>query len=591
MKKNVLLILLSMVLTLNAFTQEYTDLSCDECPTASWIQAPPISIEYAGCIYSAIFESKQCNGINEFRIKSISAPCSSFVAAQFIHKEILKRALHDILMIFPNLNTPAEIKFVNSQCWSASTGVMLPCLNSPCCVTTYTILRETNQVDPSGWAVRILEISPVPDPSNVINCAGSTSNGCISYCNTDYIPRNTLISYSDNQFCPENCYWTIKGNTNTNADNFVGTRHEAPLVLKSNNIEGIRINTLGQVGIWNLDPPDVLTIGPKMNFHVGNSYDFFSSNEYVNGQGIRKRIKNGYAYTIDFQNSGIFGIGNYGNGIKDDILSLYNGNEFKGLTISNVDNKALIGIGTIPNNSSRLLIRGLSIQDANKFAFKIINNDASKTLFSVLDNGFIGIGTDQPQASLSILANGSNGLTNAFRLKNSNNNIIFNIFDNGDINVVGTIKNNNASLPVYFDKAYIGIGTISSPNIKFEVVGDTKINGTTEVTSNLKVQGTIYTTEVLVKDPSEWPDYVFNSSYKLKNLKETSEFINQYGHLPEVPSADEIQKNGVKMVEMQKILLKKIEELTIHLIKMDEQNKLMQEEIIRLKEENILKGY
>jgi hypothetical protein len=68
-----------------------------------------------------------------------------------------------------------------------------------------------------------------------------------------------------------------------------------------------------------------------------------------------------------------------------------------------------------------------------------------------------------------------------------------------------------------------------------------------------------------------FPDYVFKPNYKLRSLKETEEFIAQNGHLPEVPCAEEVAENGADLGELNKILLKKVEELTLHLIRMQKE--------------------
>ncbi|MCX8532730.1 hypothetical protein OEA66_10235 [Chryseobacterium sp. KC 927] len=63
-----------------------------------------------------------------------------------------------------------------------------------------------------------------------------------------------------------------------------------------------------------------------------------------------------------------------------------------------------------------------------------------------------------------------------------------------------------------------------------------------------------------------WADYVFAKDYKLMPLKELDQFINKNGHLPEVPTTEEAIKNGIELKEMNILLLKKIEELTLYTI-------------------------
>nr|NQU89975.1 hypothetical protein [Bacteroidota bacterium] len=69
-------------------------------------------------------------------------------------------------------------------------------------------------------------------------------------------------------------------------------------------------------------------------------------------------------------------------------------------------------------------------------------------------------------------------------------------------------------------------------------------------------------------------DYVFEKDYKLKPLTELEDYIHQNKHLPDIPSADEFEENGYNIGEMDDLLLKKIEELTLYTI---EQDKLLME--------------
>jgi len=93
---------------------------------------------------------------------------------------------------------------------------------------------------------------------------------------------------------------------------------------------------------------------------------------------------------------------------------------------------------------------------------------------------------------------------------------------------------------------------------------------------NLLVKGGIKTEKVKVEIAAEngWADYVFAKDYKLMPLKEVESYISANGHLPEVPSTEEAIQNGIELKEMNILLLKKVEELTLHLI---EQNKRIEE--------------
>ena len=63
-----------------------------------------------------------------------------------------------------------------------------------------------------------------------------------------------------------------------------------------------------------------------------------------------------------------------------------------------------------------------------------------------------------------------------------------------------------------------------------------------------------------------WPDYVFAEDYELTPLSEVENFIRENQHLLEIPSAEEVAQNGQNLGEMNALLLKKIEELTLYVI-------------------------
>lgn len=94
--------------------------------------------------------------------------------------------------------------------------------------------------------------------------------------------------------------------------------------------------------------------------------------------------------------------------------------------------------------------------------------------------------------------------------------------------------------------------------------------GTANPDAKLSVNGNIHAREVKV-DLNNWPDYVFHPDYQLISLKEVQEYIAKNQHLPELPSAQEVTDNGLKLGEMNKLLTKKIEELTLYLIEKDKQ--------------------
>lgn len=103
---------------------------------------------------------------------------------------------------------------------------------------------------------------------------------------------------------------------------------------------------------------------------------------------------------------------------------------------------------------------------------------------------------------------------------------------------------------------------------------------------SLTVNGVINAKEVIVTETVPSSDYVFENDYNLKALSEVEKFVKENKHLPEVPSAKEFKEKGCSVGEMQDILLRKVEELTLYMI---EQNKLVkaQDDKIKIQSEQI----
>jgi len=100
----------------------------------------------------------------------------------------------------------------------------------------------------------------------------------------------------------------------------------------------------------------------------------------------------------------------------------------------------------------------------------------------------------------------------------------------------------------------------------------------------LIANGKIGAREIIVSLATPFPDYVFNPEYKLLSLSEIESHIKQHSRLPEMPSAEQVEKDGLEISKTTVLLVQKIEELTLHMIEMDKKIKILEEENAKLKQ-------
>lgn len=125
-------------------------------------------------------------------------------------------------------------------------------------------------------------------------------------------------------------------------------------------------------------------------------------------------------------------------------------------------------------------------------------------------------------------------------------------------------------------KVGIGIGTANFPTSA----------GSIDVSAyNLVVSGGILTEEVRVNLQNGWADYVFDTDYKLPSLNDVEQFIKNKGHLPNMPSASEVEENGIELGEIAVKQQEKIEELTLYTINQEKKIDELSSQINQQKKE------
>lgn len=197
--------------------------------------------------------------------------------------------------------------------------------------------------------------------------------------------------------------------------------------------------------------------------------------------------------------------------------------------------------------------------------------------------GNLGVGTNTPSAKLHININGSSTnyaayastdvglvLQNGNSTANNLNLLAFTDASGWGVADLGTITNHAShSAKLFFSTRPAGSGPLQRMII--DENGNVGI-GSLNPNQKLTVNGTIYGKEVKVDLNVPGPDYVFLNAYSLRSLAEVEDYIKTNQHLPEVPSAAQMEKEGINVSEMNMLLLKKVEELTLYLIKLDKEH-------------------
>ena len=193
------------------------------------------------------------------------------------------------------------------------------------------------------------------------------------------------------------------------------------------------------------------------------------------------------------------------------------------------------------------------------------NNDAGTDALTVLPNNNTDVFGYLHIRSSELMLNKANNPTATFWLTNFNGgpnspgNYYIKAYDywGANLHFVGTGDNGDERLNVTFD-GKVGIGTTTPQN-------------------KLDVNGTVHAKEVKVDlDGFQAPDYVFEKDYPLTSLSDLQTYIDQNKHLPEIPSAKEMEEKGINLKEMNLLLLKKVEELTLHIINQEKRIQILE---------------
>jgi hypothetical protein len=331
------------------------------------------------------------------------------------------------------------------------------------------------------------------------------------FTNTNTAVRTYTLPNFSGTVLLNNTGWGVSGNSGTVAGiNFIGTTDNVDLVFKRNNIVSGRIGTNTTYGI-NAMPFSNSGIN---NTAIGNAsmYSLASGSSGSNNTAIGESSAYGVQGGNNNTNIGYSSGFNNSSGNANITLGSYAGQYELGSNRLYIHNG--LGVTNATNMSTNSLIVGTM--------------DAIATNQKLRVNAQVQI-QDGTQGADKVFTSDANGV--------------------GSWQTPSWITTGTA---INYPAGNVGIGTTLATNP----------NG-----YRLAVNGKIGAKDVQVETSSTtWPDYVFTQDYRLPSLAEVEKFIQENNHLENVPSAKEIEKDGHSLGEMDKILLKKVEELTLYVI-------------------------
>ncbi len=222
-----------------------------------------------------------------------------------------------------------------------------------------------------------------------------------------------------------------------------------------------------------------------------------------------------------------------------------------------IDSNEIYGSGTLH----------IGTKSGDIVRFRTVTETSTSEKMIIKANGDIGISTINPQAKLHINSNADVGRGQNPALLVGTRDGLHIAIDNNEIGAFS----NNSNAVLYLN----GSQSTSNTIINGDGTGNVGIGTNNPNGWKLAVNGKIRAKEIKVE--TGWADYIFAENYNLPTLKDVENHIKEKGHLQNIPSAEEVEKNGIELGEMNKKLLEKIEELTLYTIQQQKQINNQQE--------------
>jgi len=323
------------------------------------------------------------------------------------------------------------------------------------------------------------------------------------------------------------------------------------------NMNQVDFNPVGQLHIRSADNTDAIALHSTYG-DDNSTIQFYNTILEGSNPGVKKTF-------IELQDANNLRMGTNSGNTSGDLIFRMNGTDRV-----MVDQAGNVGIGTFPP-TTKLHIEGGQDADPDPFVgngYLMLGEPASTNV--IFDNNEIMARNGASTTTLYLQNEGGalnigshttikhDGVGEVLRLDGINPNIGF--YYNG------LYKSYIAQTPYHLNVT-VGDGPILLNGTQVA------IGGFDEDADDymLTVNGKVICEELKVELSGNWPDYVFADEYNLKPLHELKSFIDTNNHLPNIPKAAEVEKDGFELGEMNRKLLEKVEELTLYVIQLQEQ--------------------
>lgn len=389
--------------------------------------------------------------------------------------------------------------------------------------------------------------------------------------------------------------WNLAGNTGTNAStNFIGTTDNVAFKIRTKNLVRVTVTSSGSVGIGTSSPTSKLSVTGSANI-TGNlgigtttpaaRLDVTGGEVHCNNPGQGFVHSDGVIQLATY----LDGTGAWlGTNTTHSLLFYTNNSAAPSIAINPLGN---IGMGTTNPTTAKLVIagpafsQGIDLSSSNVYAnMRVLqnsNNTADKDMYfgfqsgpisslhlysnngetMTIANGRVGIGFSDPHAQLH--------LTNQI----ANRRIVLWEAVNNDHQFAGFGVNSNILRyqveGTNGNHIFYAAASATSSNELMCIQGDGRVRiGSAAATGYLlTVGGKIICTELKVQ-VQPFPDYVFEDDYNLKSIDELEQHIKTYNRLPGMPSACEVEENGMNVGDMQTKVVEKVEENALYIIQL-----------------------